>query len=87
MRTVQPSLGSLVEDCTNEIGNAFTRRRNQQRPVGLAIVIRTVVSPPLGTDIDVENVKNAFESLQFAVMKKDIARLDDFRAIVKAAAE
>ena len=41
----------------------------------------------MGTDKDVENVKNAFESLQFAVMKKDIAHLDDFRAIVKAAAE
>ena len=46
-----------------------------------------VSPPPLGTDEDVENMKAAFESLKFAVIKKDIARLDDFRAIVKAAAE
>ena len=81
-------LRKLVDDCTNEIEKAFTRQRNQQRPVGLAIVIKMEVSPPpLGTDEDVENMKAAFESLKFAVIKKDIARLDDFRAIVKAAAE
>ena len=32
-------------------------------------------------------MKSALESLKFAVMKKDITRLDDLRAIVKAAAE
>ena len=77
----------LVTDCTNEIERAFTRQWNQQRPVGLAIVIGTIDSPPLGTDKDVENMKGAFERLQFAVVKKEVAHLDDLRAIVKVAAE
>ena len=76
----------LVTDCTNEIENAFTSQTNQT-PVGLAIVIGTVVSPPFGTDKDVENMEGAFESLKFAVIKKKVARLEDLRAIVKAAAD
>ena len=76
----------LVTDCTYEIKNAFTRQRNQ-KPIGLAIVIGTVVSPPFGTDNDVENMKGAFENLQFAVIRKEVARLDVVRAIVVAAAE